>query len=89
MEQTQRGRRRRITPRSLRDWGAVLPQFLGMAGLVACLVAYFLTGMANAAILTAFAGLIVVGQGAEAVSKIGSVPPDPEPDEEQKGQASS
>lgn len=70
-------RRRRITPKQVRAWGSVAPQWVGIFGLLVCLVSYLVTGMANAAILTAFAGLIVMGQGAEAVAQLGSSPPDP------------
>lgn len=80
--------RRRITPKSAREWGGVLPQWIGIFGLLVCLGYYLATQQANAAILTAFAGLIVVGQGAEAVAKLGPAPPDPDT-EETRGRASS
>jgi hypothetical protein len=80
----QRRRRRRLTPKTLREWGAVMPQWVGIAGLLACLVFYFATGRSNAAILVAFGGLIVVGQGAETISALGSTPPDPHPTSKRK-----
>jgi hypothetical protein len=80
----QRRRRRRLTPKSLREWGAVVPQWVGIFGLLACLAFYFATGRTNAAILVAFGGLIVVGQGAETLSALGSTPPDPDPPPKRK-----
>lgn len=70
----------RLTPRSAADWGAVMPQWVGMIGLAAQLAFYVVTyfisgqGQANAALLTAFGGLIVGGQGIEALAALRSPP---------------
>jgi hypothetical protein len=83
----------RITPKSAGDWGAVVPQWLGIFGLVAQFVVWLVTyivtrhGVVEPAFLTAFGGLIVVGQGAEALVALRSPTrpeDDPTTDEEAK-----
>lgn len=81
--------RRRITPKSAGEWGAVLPQWVGMFMLLLQLVVFLVfkiaTGedVSSAAFLTASGGLIVVGQGKEALNALKPAKP-PEDEEEAK-----
>lgn len=69
-------RPKRVTPKSAGEWGAVVPQWLGIFGLVVQFLIWFATylatgkGVVEPAFLTAFGGLIVVGQGAEALASL-------------------
>lgn len=65
----------RLTPRSAAEWGAVLPVFVGLAGLVACFVVWVLLERVEPLLLSAFGGLILAGQGAEVVTALRSGPP--------------
>jgi hypothetical protein len=66
----------RITPRSAAEWAAVLPVWLGMAGLVATLLFWMVTGRFEAAFLTTFGGLLLGGQGLQVLQELKS-PPEP------------
>lgn len=68
-----------MTPRTVGEWGAVAPQWLGIFGLVACFIVWLLSQQVEPAFLTSFGGLIVVGQGAEAIAAIRRGPPVPPP----------
>lgn len=61
--------------RSAQEWGAVLPQWLGMAGLVFCALVWLATGRIEPLLLSAFGGLIFVGQAGEAVVTLKRNPP--------------
>lgn len=63
--------------RSAQEWGAVLPQWLGMAGLVFCAIFWAATGRIEPLLLSAFGGLIFVGQAGEAVVLLRRAPPTP------------
>lgn len=65
--------------RSAQEWGAVLPQWLGMAGLVFCALVWLTTSRIEPLLLTAFGGLIFVGQAGEAVVTLKRSPPDQRP----------
>ena len=65
----------RPTPRTAAEWGAVLPVYVGLAGLVACFVVWVLLDRVEPLLLSAFGGLILAGQGAEVVAAIRSGPP--------------
>jgi 4-amino-4-deoxy-L-arabinose transferase-like glycosyltransferase len=69
----------------MQQWGAVLPQWLGMVGLVFCAVYWAVTPehIISGLLVSAFIGLIGVGQGAEALSSIKreTVAPAPAEDE--------
>ena len=69
----------RLTPRTVGEWGSVAPQWLGILGLLACFVVWVATHQVEPAFLTAFGGLIVVGQGAEAMAAMRQAPPTPPP----------
>lgn len=58
--------------RNAQEWGAVLPQWLGMLGLIFCAVFWALTPehIISGLLVSAFIGLIGVGQGAEALAAI-------------------
>lgn len=82
--------RHRLTPRTAQEWAAVAPQFVGIFGLLLQLVLWGVTATINGghgifepAMLTAFGGLIVVGQGAEAVVASRRPPPNPEQTEDE------
>jgi hypothetical protein len=65
--------------RSAQEWGAVLPQFLGMGGLVFCALVWLASGRIEPLLLSAFGGLIFVGQAGEAVVTLKRSPPDQRP----------
>lgn len=64
-----------IEPRTAREWGAVLPQWVGMAGLIGAATFWAVTGRVSGLIVGAFVGLIGVGTGAEAMAAISRVNP--------------
>lgn len=68
-----------LSPRTAQEWGAVAPQWLGVFGLIACFVVWLVNRQVEPAFLTAFGGLIVVGQGAEAITAMRTPPPAPPP----------
>lgn len=53
----------------------MLPQYLGMFGLLFLLAWWALMGTTEPALLTTFGGLIAVGQGAEILTALRSPPP--------------
>lgn len=63
-----------LEPRSVQEWGAVTPQWVGLAGLVASAGFWAATGRLSGGLVAAFLGLIGVGQGAEAVAGMKRVP---------------
>lgn len=71
--------------RNAQEWGAVLPQWLGMAGLVFCALFWAITALVNPPgqiqplLISAFGGLIFVGQAGEAVVTLKRSPPDQPP----------
>lgn len=68
---------RRFAPHSLQEYGAVLPQWLGMLGVVACFIFWAFTGRLEPLLLSAFGGLIFVGQAGEAFAILVRSPPEP------------
>lgn len=68
-----------MTPRSASEWAAVLPRYLGMAGVIFCAIVWLLADRLEPALLASFGGLIAVGQGAEALAALKSAPPAPPP----------
>lgn len=70
---------RRITPTSASEWAAALPRWLGMLGLVACFLVWVLTGRVEPLFVTAFGGLLAVGQGADALGTLRDPPRPPIP----------
>ena len=60
--------------RTAAEWGAVLPQWLGMLALLLQLVFWMATGKVEPFLLTAFGGLIFVGQAGEAVVALRKLP---------------
>jgi hypothetical protein len=82
-ETTRHGRR--ISPNSASEWAAALPRWLGMAGLVACFLfwagTYLATGhgAVEPLFVTAFGGLLAVGQGADALTELRRDPLPPIP----------
>lgn len=65
--------------RSAQEWGAVLPQWLGMIGLVFCALVWLATSRIEPLLLSAFGGLIFVGQAGEAMVGLRKSPPAPPP----------
>jgi hypothetical protein len=65
--------------RTAQEWGAVLPQWLGMGGLVFCAVVWLATSRIEPLLLSAFGGLIFVGQAGEALADLRRSPPAPPP----------
>ncbi len=61
--------------RTAAEWGAVLPQWVGMAGLLLQLAFWMATGKVEPFLLSAFGGLIFVGQAGEAVVALRRGPP--------------
>lgn len=66
-------------PKTLEEWGAVMPQWIGMGGLVFCALFWAWTGRIEPLLLSAFGGLIFVGQAGEAVVNLRKAPPPPSP----------
>lgn len=65
--------------RTAQEWGAVLPQWLGMAGLVFCTVVWLISGRIEPLLLSAFGGLIAIGQAGTALTITRQGPPTPPP----------
>jgi hypothetical protein len=63
----------------LQEYGAVLPQWLGMTGLVFCAIVWLITGRIEPLLMSAFGGLIFVGQAGEAYTSLKKGPPTPPP----------
>jgi hypothetical protein len=57
----------RLTPRSVAEWGAVVPVWVGLAGVIASFVVWVLTGNVSPVLLGAFGTMIAAGQGAEVI----------------------
>jgi hypothetical protein len=76
-EATRKGRR--LTPRSASEWASALPRWLGMLGLVACFLVWTVTGRVEPLFVTAFGGLLAVGQGADAMTELRNPPTPPVP----------
>jgi hypothetical protein len=68
---------RQITPKTAQQWGAVAPQFLGIVGLIFCAVVWLASNRIEPLLLSAFGGLIFVGQAGEAVVQLKTAPPQP------------
>jgi hypothetical protein len=73
-----------ITPRTAQEWGAVVPQWIGIAGLIFCAVFWAATSRIEPLLLSAFGGLIFVGQAGEAVVQLRREPPTVAPVENPK-----
>ena len=56
-----------MTPRSLAEWGAVVPVWVGISGVVASFVVWVLTGNVSPVLLGTFGTMIAAGQGAEVI----------------------
>jgi hypothetical protein len=69
----------RFTPRSASEWGAALPTWFGMAGLVACFAVWALTNRVEPLFVTTFGGLLAVGAGAKALDTLRQPPAPPIP----------
>lgn len=71
----------RFTPRSASEWGAVLPGWLGMIGLIACFAVWAVTPehIVEPLFVTTFGGLLAVGAGAGALGTLRNPPPPPIP----------
>jgi hypothetical protein len=71
----------RFTPRGASEWGAALPTWLGMVGLVACFVVWALTPdhIVEPLFVTTFGGLLAVGAGAKALDTLRPPPVPPIP----------
>jgi hypothetical protein len=69
----------RFTPSGASEWGAALPTWLGMVGLIACFVVWALTPdhIVEPLFVTTFGGLLAVGAGALDTLKQPPVPPIP------------
>ena len=63
----------------MQEWGAVLPQYLGMAGLIFVAGFWAATGRLEPLLLSAFGGLIAAGQGLDALVNLKTAPPIPPP----------
>lgn len=56
-----------MTPRTLAEWGAVVPVWVGLSGVVASFVVWVLTGNVSPVLLGTFGTMIAAGQGAEVI----------------------
>jgi hypothetical protein len=63
-----------MNPRTFAEWGAVLPVWVGLAGVVASFVVYVLVGKASPALLGTFGTMIAAGQGAEIITALKAGP---------------
>lgn len=63
-----------LEPRTVQEWGAVAPQWVGLGGLLSLAGFWAATGRVSGLFVSAFLGLIAVGQGAEAVALMKRVP---------------
>jgi hypothetical protein len=86
-ELTRQGRR--ITPNTASEWAAALPRWLGMLGLVACFIVWVATGRVEPLFVTAFGGLLAVGQGADALTTLRDPPAPPIPPADPPGEESA
>lgn len=68
-----------MRPHTAQEWGAALPQWLGMVGLIFCAAFWAVTGRIEPLLLSAFGGLIAVGQGAGALTALKAMTPPPPP----------
>lgn len=68
-----------MTPKTASDWASALPRWLGMLGLIACFAVWILTGRVEPLFVTAFGGLLAVGQGADALAELREPPTPPVP----------
>lgn len=82
MKQQPQERSPRFTPRTVKEWGAVIPQYLGVALLIFIAVFWAVTRDLNPALLSAALTLLVAGQAAEATQALKKPPPPPEELEE-------
>lgn len=57
--------RPRFTPQSAAEWAAVLPRWVGAAGLLATFVFYVVTGKLESTWTTTFGGLLLGSEGLE------------------------
>jgi hypothetical protein len=57
----------KLTPRSLAEWGAVVPVWVGLTGVVASFVVWVVTGEVSPVLLGSFGTMIAAGQGAEVI----------------------
>jgi hypothetical protein len=57
----------KLTPRTLSEWGAVVPVWVGLSGVVASFVVWVLTGNVSPVLLGTFGTMIAAGQGAEVI----------------------
>lgn len=69
----------RLTPKSASEWASALPRWLGMLGLIACFAVWIATGRVEPLFVTAFGGLLTVGQGADALTELREPPNPPVP----------
>jgi hypothetical protein len=79
----------KLTPRSVAEWGAVVPVWVGLAGVTASFVVWVLTGNVSPVLLGTFGTMIAAGQGAEVIVALKHGPgakstrkPKPKPSEE-------
>lgn len=56
-----------------------MPRWLGMTGLIACFAVWVITGRVEPLFVTAFGGLLAVGQGADALGTLREPPIPPIP----------
>lgn len=63
-----------LEPRTVQEWGTVVPQWVGIVGLIVSAGFWMTTGRLSGGLVAAFLGLISVGQGAEAVALMKRVP---------------
>jgi hypothetical protein len=64
-----------VSPRTAGEWLALLPQVLGAAMVVFCLVFWAITDRVEPLFLTTGAGLLTVGIGAGAIAALRSPEP--------------
>jgi hypothetical protein len=71
-----------VKPTTAREWGAVVPQWVGIVGMVFLITFWAATGMLSAVLVSACLALIGVGQGAEAIAllKKQDISPQEQPD---------
>jgi hypothetical protein len=74
----------RVNPKSAAEWSAVLPVYVGLAGLVACFVVWVIFNRVEPLLLGAFGTLIAAGQGADVIAALRSGPPQPAPEPEKE-----
>lgn len=70
-----------MNPRSAGEWGASVLTWFGMLGLTACFIVWAATPdhIVEPIFVTAFSGLLVAGQGRQALNELKSPPPPPLP----------